>query len=67
MKKEDVIDLIRILLLIVADIAISWLGCMGIIKLITMCFGWEFRFATATGVWLVWIIVAYAFGNKGSR
>ena len=31
----------------------SWIMTCGVIKLITMCFGWEFSWAIATGVWLL--------------
>ena len=32
---------------------VSWIATCGIIKLITMCFGWTFSWAWATGIWLV--------------
>lgn len=33
--------------------AISWIGTCGVIKLITMCFGMEFNWSIATGIWLI--------------
>lgn len=33
--------------------AISWICTCGIIKLITMCFGWTFSWLIATGIWLI--------------
>lgn len=33
--------------------AVSWIITCGVIKLITMCFGWEFSWGIATGVWLL--------------
>lgn len=44
--------------------AISWLATCGIIKLITMCFGWEFKWAIATGVWLVICVLKTIFKSN---
>ena len=32
---------------------LSWIVTCGIIKLITMCFGWTFKWSVATGIWLI--------------
>ena len=32
---------------------ISWIATCGIIKLITLCFGWQFKWSIATGIWLI--------------
>ena len=37
--------------------AISWIITCGIFYLITLCFGLEFSWLTATGVWLVTILL----------
>jgi hypothetical protein len=45
--------------------AISWGATVGIIYLITLCFGLEFSFLTATGVWLVLTLLsAFLKGSK---
>lgn len=31
----------------------SWIITCGVIKLITLCFGWTFNWGTATGIWLL--------------
>lgn len=31
----------------------SWVVTCGFIKLITMCFGWTFKWSIATGIWLI--------------
>lgn len=31
----------------------SWVVTCGVIKLITMCFGWTFKWSIATGIWLI--------------
>ena len=43
---------------------ISWIATCGIIKLITMCFGWNFSWAIATGVWLVICIAKGIFSHN---
>ena len=45
--------------LVVAAIlyGISWIAACGIIKLITMCFGWTFSWGVATGIWLILCLV----------
>lgn len=35
----------------------SWIITCGITKLITMCFGWTFKWHVATGVWVVLSLV----------
>lgn len=47
--------------------SLSWAVTVGIIKLITMCFGWQFRFLTATGIWLVMILARSVFKNSNSK
>ena len=37
--------------------AISWITTVGIIKLITLCFGWTFSWAIATGIWLIIVLL----------
>ena len=41
--------------------AISWITTVVIIKLITLCFGWTFSWAIATGSWAIatsiWLII----------
>lgn len=32
---------------------LSWIVTCGIIKLITMCFGWTFKWSIAIGIWLI--------------
>ena len=37
--------------------ALSWIATCGLVKLVTMCFGWTFSWPIATGVWLVMLII----------
>ena len=47
----------------VAIAAVSWIATCGIIKLITMCFGWTFNWAVATGIWLVMYLLKNVFSR----
>ena len=44
-------------LIIIAILAVcyglSWIVTCEIIKLITMCFGWTFKWSVSTGIWLI--------------
>lgn len=39
----------------------SWLMTCGLVKLITLCFGWTFTWPIATGVWLILIVLSSTF------
>lgn len=58
MDKNKVIGAI---LAIIIFYAIGWIVTCGVIKLITMCFGWEFSWAVATGIWLIILILKSIF------
>ena len=45
------------LLVVMLIYALSWITTCGMFKLITMCFSWDYTWRTATGVWLVLILV----------
>ena len=47
--------------------AVSWIVTCGIIKLITLCFGWTFTWKLATGVWLVMFLLRSIFKGGGKR
>jgi hypothetical protein len=38
----------------------------GIIKLITLCFGWPFSLLTATGIWLILALARSVFKSRNS-
>ena len=50
-----------VILLLAVCYGISWIVTCGIIKPITMCFGWEFSWAVATGIWLIICILKSIF------
>ena len=43
---------------------LSWGVTVGIIKLITLCFGLEFSLLIATGIWLLLTLVGSFFKSK---
>jgi hypothetical protein len=53
-----------ILLVLILGYGLSWAVTIGIIKLITICFGLRFSLAYATGIWLVLILLRIIFSKK---
>ena len=47
--------------ILVLAYGLSWVVICGIIKLITMCFGWTFKWSIATGIWLIICILKSIF------
>ncbi len=59
--KEAGLGIAVIIAIIALVLAISWGGTCLLVWLITLCFGWEFSFAVATGVWLLIILLKNIF------
>ena len=57
---------IAVLFLMSALIAFNWVATCGIVKLITLCFGWTFSWPIATGIWLVMILLRMIFVQSSS-
>lgn len=38
-------------------VLLSWIVTCGFIKLITICFGWTFKWSIATGIWLILLLL----------
>jgi hypothetical protein len=55
---------IFITLLIVVLYALSWLITCGLVKLITLCFGWAFSWPIATGIWLILVAVKHLYPSS---
>ena len=49
------------ILIIAACVFLEWIITVGIIKLITMCFGLTFKWSIATGIWLIICILRSVF------
>jgi hypothetical protein len=39
----------------------SWIMTCGLFKLVTLCFGWEYTWGVATGVWLIMFLAKHVF------
>lgn len=53
---DNKLAIIAVIIIIILAYAISWIVTCGIIKLITLCFGWTFRWSVSTGIWLTFIL-----------
>lgn len=51
---------------IVIAFGFSWILTCGVIKLITLCFGWQFKWSIATGIWLVMCLARTVFKNNSN-
>ena len=49
--------IIAAIVMYLAVAAIGWIAVCGIVKLITLCFGWTFSWYIATGVWLILVLL----------
>lgn len=63
MKKisEGGIVALIVILILILIYGLSWIISCGIIKLITLCFGWTFKWGIATGIWLVMCLLRSIF------
>lgn len=52
---------VAIIFILLITFGISWIVTCGIIKLITICFGWNFSWPVATGIWLIIMILKGIF------
>ena len=58
---EGGITALVVILILVLLYGVSWIATCGIIKLITLCFGWTFKWSIATGIWLIICILKSIF------
>lgn len=59
-------SVIAVLFLMTALTSFSWIVTCGIVKLITLCFGWYFSWPIATGIWLIVILIRSVFIQSSS-
>lgn len=59
--KEGGLIAVMVIVVLIACYGLSWIVTCGIIKLITMCFGWTFKWSIATGIWLIICILKSIF------
>ena len=71
MKKKTTLGVLIFILAVMLVYTLSWIITVGIIKLITMCFGLTFKWSVATGIWLclcviqTWLKGAINLNKKG--
>lgn len=60
---------LQLLLILIIGYGLSWAVVVGAIRLITLCFGWQFSLAHSTGLWgiLMLIYLCFFFGKKEKR
>ena len=58
------ITAVFVVILLILAYGASWIITCGIIKLITLCFGLEFNWLIATGVWLVMCLLKSIFKSN---
>jgi hypothetical protein len=51
-------------IILILGYGLSWIITCGIIKLITLCFGWTFKWHIATGIWLIICIARSIFSHN---
>jgi hypothetical protein len=54
-------------LIYIAACALSWIVTCGVFKLVTLCFGWEFTWGIATGIWLIMFLFKHVFSMGDIR
>lgn len=62
--KETIIKGIKLIAIIALCYGLSWLITCGIVKLITLCFEWTFKWSSATGIWLILCLLKTKFNVK---
>ena len=59
-----IIGIVAAILIWLVAMALSWICTCGVIKLITMCFGWTFSWGIATGIWLIMCLARTVFKSS---
>ena len=55
-------------IILLCGYALSWTIIVGALWLISLCFGWQFNIAVATGIWLIlclWKLLTYKGKKEG--
>ena len=61
MNKDTLLKVLIVAVVVITLYGISWICTCGIIKLITLCFGWTFKWPVATGIWLIMFLLSSVF------
>lgn len=65
-NKNPLRAVLAIIFLLIIGYGLSWAVTVGIIKIITLCFGWGFSLTHATGIWSI-LCVAYLFWYQAKK
>lgn len=66
MKGEIIKYILIITGIFLAAMVLSWGATVCMIKLITLCFGWNFSLLIATGIWLAMLLISACFKSNNS-
>ena len=55
-----------VILFLILLYGLSWIITCGVLKLITVCFGWTFKWSIATGIWLIICLARTIFKSNDS-
>ena len=61
---NGMISILIIALLLTATYFVSWTITIGLIYIICLCFGIEFKLFIATGIWLILCLLSSIFGGS---
>lgn len=64
---DKMIAVAAVIGLVVISYGLSWIITCGVIKLITMCLGWTFKWPVATGIWLIMCLARGIFKNSSPK
>lgn len=51
-------------IILILGYSLSWIVTCVIIKLITLCLGWTFKWSIATGIWLILCLIKLLFTGR---
>lgn len=52
------------IVILMSSMFLDWLIAAGLVKVLSLCFGFTFNFKIATGIWLVLLILKSIFKQK---
>lgn len=52
------------IVILMSSMFLDWLIAIGLVKALSLCFGFTFSFKVATGIWLVILILESIFKQK---
>lgn len=68
--KNVVVNILAFVIAIVAlisPLALSWLVTCGLVKVVTMCFDYQFTWGLGTGIWVILFIIQSIFTSVNKK